>query len=170
MFNDANVKHRHRERVKGRVLVFTTSANVEFLETNMRFSYPLWPLQNSSGTNPDCGLTFVVELVGWLTFDEGAQVKILEVGPFVRAEYDPSAFALVRPADPSLSIIQSISPRNFNNDRFATCYVYLHQNNGSDLDVYVTSANGPLFREEWEKLLPVGSEWLGVDGYNGALS
>jgi len=98
-FLDANVDNRLRERVRGRVIVATTSKIVEFLEDSLNFSYPLYSVVSI----PDgYMLVFAVEVDGFLTFDKGSEVRISpELGAFERLQFDPTAFALVKAADPA---------------------------------------------------------------------
>lgn len=103
MFNEANVDNRLRYPIRGRVIVFTTSLKVEFLEESLEYSYPLY---SSAGPYPSAkALSFMVELDGFLTFDAGSQVKITELSPYEKAFFDPSFFTVVSPADPFYSRI-----------------------------------------------------------------
>lgn len=97
-FLDANVDNRHRALVRGRVIVATTSRVVEYLEESLKYSYPLY----SVTTIPDGYLlVFCVELNGYLTFDRDSVVRISPEMPGVGYFcYEPTAFALVKTADP----------------------------------------------------------------------
>lgn len=98
MFNEANVDNRSRHPVRGRVIVFTTSKVVEFLNKDLSVSIPLF-------SHPDpypekCGLVFMVELDGLLTFDEGSFYRVSdELASYERAYFDPNGAAVVRSGD-----------------------------------------------------------------------
>lgn len=107
-FNEANVDNRLRHLVRGRVIVFTTSEVVEFLQEDLRASYPLFYF----GTIPSgMGAVFMVELNGYLTFDPSSYVKITkELAPYQAAYFDPSAYKLIIPADPFRQFINGVNP------------------------------------------------------------
>lgn len=104
MFNEANVKDRPRYYVRGRVLVFTSSCTVEFLDKDLTVSMPLYGRPDDK-LRQDAGITFCVELDGFLTFEPASQVKIIELSKFVRGDYDPGRFALTYPCDPFVPIV-----------------------------------------------------------------
>lgn len=104
-FPNVSSDTRQRIRVRGRVLCFTTSLVVEYLEQNQKFSYPLY---SHAGPYPaGCGLTFQVEVSGYLTFDQDAQVKLIELDPYQRFDFDPSRFVVSAPAGYSCVVVSA---------------------------------------------------------------
>ena len=110
MFNEINLGNRLRHFVRGRVLVFTTSPTVEFIDEQLTQSLTLWgnidqPLPVAAA------LTFSVELSGWLSFEPGSQVKIVELAPYNRGHYSPADFTIVYPPDPYLNKVLNSYPQ-----------------------------------------------------------
>lgn len=98
-FNEANVNSRLRHLVRGRVIIVTDSKVVEFLEESLMHSYPLFNFTDFTADKPLA--VFLVEVNGFLTFDEGSFVKISqELDGYQRTWFDPTAFQYVRQADP----------------------------------------------------------------------
>ena len=95
MSDQAIVLKRLRILVRGRVLVFSTSSYVEYLDEQLNRSLPLY---SAAVAFPfGVGRSFCVELEGYLTFDEGSDTRVIELGPYKQFYYDPTAFALVSP-------------------------------------------------------------------------
>lgn len=153
--------------MRGRVIVFTTSRYVEFVENSLKFSYPLY-FNDSYG--PGFGLSFMVELNGFLTFDPNSFVKISpELNPFRLAYYDPTAFSVVQVADPpsirELSIYYNGPGRNdsYINVGFAAGYApYSQRFNMYCQAPFYSQAD---FTAYVNKYFAKGSTWLGEFGY-----
>ena len=96
-FNQANVDNRLRYTIRGRVIIFTTSTHVEFLDHNLQTTIPI---MYQNGLPPIYGMTLIIECDGILTFDVGSQVKIIDVGPYKRFEFVQNAAFPVAPPDP----------------------------------------------------------------------
>lgn len=102
MFNELNVDNRLRYPVRGRVIVFTNSTSVEFLDNGLKRSFPLF--SSAKAYPAGYGICFMVELDGYLTFDSKSHVRISnEFKPFEAVYFDPSAVQVVRPSDTSIS-------------------------------------------------------------------
>lgn len=106
LFNQANVSNRHCQSVKGRVLVWTTSLKIEYLTDDLTRSIPLYSRTSLLG---GYGITFMVELDGFLTFDIGSFVRIIEVGPYEKPFFDASASTAVLISDTFPSFITSVT-------------------------------------------------------------
>lgn len=126
MFNEANVSKRLRKLVRGRVLVFTTSKQIEFLTEDLSLSIPLFGREDNPYA-PIGGLTFQVELEGYLTFDEGSQIKIHDLGPYTGGDFDPTKFVLTYPCDPFIPIITRSQLT-----RYGSLSVYISTINGTE--------------------------------------
>jgi hypothetical protein len=113
LFNEANIDSRLRYLVRGRVIVFTTSKVVEFIEDHLKFSYPLYSVDSPYPAG--MGLSFMVEVNGYLSFDKDSFVKITpEMSPFTALYYDPTAFAIVRAGDPYKAHIDYVEAQGGN--------------------------------------------------------
>lgn len=151
MFNAINIQNRLRYPVRGRVLVFTTSSKVEYLEESLRFSYVLFnfpgPLTGFQG------YVFTVEMQdGYLTFDNESYVKLLEVSTFRKYHFSPTDYTLLSTADPlppvpsfagDLNFIDSQTDANFN-ETCAACYFKVsYKNYDGTTNLYAAQFSGP---------------------------
>ena len=172
MVEDVNLSKRLRIPVRGRVLVFTTSLYVEYVNKQMTQSFPLY-----SGAIPygfGFGLSFCVELDGFLTFDEASHNRIVELSPYKQFYYDPRASAVVSFA-PIVFVprIQSwrVASGSYNSPNgLVTVYhpaVTVEITKGVteiwfvDYDEFTVAAANAIGVANF----PVGSVWLGQYGY-----
>jgi hypothetical protein len=79
-------------RVCGRVLVFTNSELVEYLNEDKDISFPLFA---TNAFAEGRGVTFLIEMNGFLVVDRDCFVKIHETDPYVRTEIDQCKFLLL---------------------------------------------------------------------------
>jgi hypothetical protein len=96
-FSELNTLDRTLQAVRGRVVVFTNSTIVEFVNATLTRSIPLYSF---GSYNTGQGLTFLVEVNGFLSFDVGSYFKIIEVGSYKEFHYAPNAWNIVTAADP----------------------------------------------------------------------
>lgn len=177
MFNDSNVANRSRHFVRGRVLGFTTSRSVEFLTSDLTHSIPLYHSNGEHAAGE--GLTFFLELNGFLTFDEGSEVKLIEVGPFSGGDFDPAKFKVVKSADPHTSVVYSWQVTG-TQQVDATYYVtefrvyvtaeggYLHSyyfNPSAPGSSYDSRYEGPNYEQTLNAAFPAGKPFRGPNGY-----
>lgn len=104
MYAEANINRLMRP-ICGRVLCWTNSKIIEFLNRDLTQSVPLYSRGSYSAGQ---GLAFSVELDGFLTFDKGSFVKVMEVAPFKSVYFDPAAAAPVSIGDVFPSKILSV--------------------------------------------------------------
>jgi hypothetical protein len=106
-FKDVNITKRLRYPVRGRVIVNTTSAIVEYVNDSLTQSVALY----SFAAMPWGRLaTFMVELDGFLTFDKDAYVQITpELNPFREVYFRPTEWALTNVGDEFPGTITSIA-------------------------------------------------------------
>lgn len=163
MFNAANVNNRLRELVRGRVIVATTSKIVEFLDRKLKFSYPLYSVDQMP---PGVMLTFCVEVDGFLTFDQDAEIKILpETAHFEKLHYDPTAFALVRTADPFVPLISNAYVGRYDGPNSSPSALYVSVQYGVNLseEVYLNVDQDTYdYSKEPLSWFPIGKPWFGM--------
>lgn len=168
-FNEANVDNRLRFPIRGRVIVFTTSKVVEYLDDSLRHSYPLYSVDAMPSGK---GLAFMVELNGFLTFDADCEVRITpELNPFKAIYYDPAAFSLVRPSD-GISIT-SLRSQFVENMMDSYVEVTLGYSDGSTTTVVMyplDQLNAASFNAAVQSTFRTGSVWRGPSHYPGFTS
>ena len=101
-FEHINIDNRLRYPVRGRVIGFTNSTDIEFIDCDLTRSIVLfstWPYV------PGTGVTFFLELHGYLTFKPGTEVRIEELAPYKSPHYSADSFRLTKPADPFRSLV-----------------------------------------------------------------
>jgi hypothetical protein len=168
MFNEANVSTRLRYPIGGRVLVFTTSIDVEYLTADYTRSIPLYWADGYASYQQGTGLTFMVEFEdGFLTFVEGSEVKIMELSPFRQADYNAQNFRITRPADPFIETITSVYLEYPNPDgtNYTTQIGYSKQDGSTAYVEVASSANQALSQEVWEANWKVGDPWYMRPGF-----
>ena len=172
MFNECNLKGRSRYPVRGRVLVFTNSKKVEYVDNALTRSLPLYNFPNPNGSQ---GISFMCEFDGYLTFDANCHFRIIDVGPFEKAWYS-AEFQAVYPADPYQPpiLFTSVSGTPIYNP---TTYQYAY----TDVLVYVTAESGLQehytlrrtagglsygpFSSELNAIFPGGTLFKGINAY-----
>lgn len=169
MFNETNVDNRLRRLVRGRVIVATTSLCVEYLSEQLTQSMPLYSLDDLPTGKL---LVFCVELHGHLTFNKGSEVKIIELSPFVAGYFDPTAFALVSPAD---ALYDTVAGITFRYGQLATNYVesivitVLSYTTGITYQVVLMAKNYAIPSADVARLasevFAKGSQWRGSEYY-----
>jgi hypothetical protein len=164
-FNEANVDNRLRLYVRGRVIVFTTSRIVEYLTENEKESYPLY---SQDYYQPGYGLSFMVELEGYLTFDADSFVKMRELSSFTAPYYEPTNWAVVKAADPYVSVVTGLYIEYPNPDGSAyTVLVSYSTQDGNGRNAEMQADRGLTSEQDWRKTFSTGSVWKGPSGYKG---
>lgn len=100
-FAQANIENRLRYPIRGRVLGFTDSTHIEFLDSKLKYSYPLWSYNDGVSPFPaGQGVAFCLELDGFLTFAPGSEVRLLDVASSGVTHYGQNCFNVCFCADP----------------------------------------------------------------------
>lgn len=161
MFNESNVDNRLRHLVRGRVIVGTTSKVVELLQTDLERSCPLY----SADVIPaGCMLVFSGEFNGFLTFDEGSEVRILaDLGEYERTSFDPTAFSFVRTSDPYVPLIVNAYGGRYDNEggTLSEAYVSIQLTPTRVIEFSVTVDAGTNAVMPADFYFPKGSAWPG---------
>lgn len=171
MYNDVNIGDRLRKSVRGRVIVFTNSRVIEFLDEDLTQSIPLY----STDQIPErSGVVFSVELDGFLTFDGDAYVKIVELSPYVAPYFNPAAFAIVEVGDfyqPVIAGAYVDAPTTIGGDimRRGLVQVDFLPNYGKRVN-YFFKLPTPLQRSAAlsyvEGIFPAGADFRGINAYS----
>jgi hypothetical protein len=165
MFNEVNVDNRLRYPVRGRVIVSTTSRNIEFLENGLKFSHPLYSFDSIQ--EGYCAV-FMLELNGFLTFEKDSFVKISpELAPYERAYFDPTAFAFVKPADPFQPTITGRQAEYPDGDTAYTFRVTAQVGINDTRFFELQHVDGRVTLQKFNETFIPGAEWLGVAKYPG---
>jgi hypothetical protein len=161
VFNEVNINTRQLHRVSGAVLVFTTSLTIEFVRDDLTTSIPLY---STGSLLPNEGITFSIAVDGYLSFEKGAQVKLLEVGPYESTQISAQSFFKVAPADPFQPIIYSWGVISYYKP--AVARIFFKNADGSEGMALMQSKFGHDYStEEYARILVDGAPWLGIEGY-----